>query len=439
MKMENIPFAPKRWPFPYGWWILAIGTLGVIMSAPGQTIGVAAFIEPMMESIRLSRPQISLAYGIGTMLSAAMLTVAGKLYDRVGARPTGALAAVGLGTTLAVLSQIDHIYLALQRWPHERLASVCFGGLLVLGFFGVRFFGQGMLTLVSRNMVMKWFLHYRGLANGIMGVFIGLAFSSSPVLFHALITRSSWQQTWGHLALALGVGFAAVVLLFYRDNPQACGLVPDGGRPPHPHDPQHGPARSFTLKETIATPVFWAFGLSLALQALYGTAFAFHVESIMVGKGFAADMVYRVFLPASLIAVVLGLVAGWISDHVQLKALLLTQQGGMALSILALLLDRSTLTFPMLVFGNGVSAAMFGILLGVTWPRYFGQQHLGAITGFQMTFNVIFSAIGPALYAWVLHTTGQYHAANALCLVATVALAILALLVQPPAHHHKPA
>ncbi|MDJ0519659.1 MAG: hypothetical protein QNJ74_26485 [Trichodesmium sp. MO_231.B1] len=36
----NYPFSPKNFPFFYGWIILIVCTIGVIMSTPGQTIGV---------------------------------------------------------------------------------------------------------------------------------------------------------------------------------------------------------------------------------------------------------------------------------------------------------------------------------------------------------------------------------------------------------------
>jgi len=402
------------------------------MSAPGQTVGVSAFIEPLMRDILISRTRISLTYGVGTLISAALLTFAGKMYDRIGARQSTLVASLGLGGTLMVLSNLDRIYGALQPQQNGFIANALFGVILTLGFFGVRFFGQGMLCLFSRNMVMKWFLHYRGFANGIMGVFIGLAFSVSPIIFNRLILQWSWQEAWLGLGMAIAIGFSVVVLLFFRDNPEACGLDPDGGRKSEPGDPQHAPPVSFSLKQTICTTVFWTFALSLSLQALYGTAFAFHVESIMAGKGFDIETAYRVFLPAAMVAVFLGLLAGWLCDHVHLKVLLLLQQAGMVVSMLALLLGRSSQTFPMLIIGNGLSSAMFGILLGVTWPRYFGQQHLGAITGFQMTFNVLFSALGPAFFAISLRITGAYHAAAAVCLAAVLLLMIAATKAQHP-------
>lgn len=142
-RIEDIPFAPARWPFFYGWFILVAGTLGVIVSSPGQTIGVSAFIEPLIEGTGLGRTAISMAYGIGTLASALVLTFGGRLYDRIGARWSGTLASFGMGLTLLVLSRIDRLAQILaHRWPAVSAAGAAFA-LAVPGFSLLRFLDKG--------------------------------------------------------------------------------------------------------------------------------------------------------------------------------------------------------------------------------------------------------------------------------------------------------
>ena len=43
--LEQIPFHPARWPFFYGWMILFWSIIGTLLSVPGQTTGVSAFID----------------------------------------------------------------------------------------------------------------------------------------------------------------------------------------------------------------------------------------------------------------------------------------------------------------------------------------------------------------------------------------------------------
>ncbi len=74
--------------------------------------------------------------------------------------------------------------------------------LITPGFFALRFFGQGILTMVSRNMVMKWFDKKRGLAAALMGVITAFGFSYAPKPFNRLIISYSWEGAWKILGLA---------------------------------------------------------------------------------------------------------------------------------------------------------------------------------------------------------------------------------------------
>ena len=44
------PFAPRNLPFFYGWWLAAVGTLGILASMPGQTMGVSVFTDQLLEA-----------------------------------------------------------------------------------------------------------------------------------------------------------------------------------------------------------------------------------------------------------------------------------------------------------------------------------------------------------------------------------------------------
>ena len=73
----DFPFRPSAFPFYYGWIVLAASTVGMVMSAPGQTIGVSVFTESLLEVTGLSRVEFSNAYLMGTLASGLMLPYAG--------------------------------------------------------------------------------------------------------------------------------------------------------------------------------------------------------------------------------------------------------------------------------------------------------------------------------------------------------------------------
>jgi hypothetical protein len=54
----------------YGWRIVGLTALLTAMTAPGQTVGVSVFVDPMIQALELSRSQMSLAYLVGTLAGA---------------------------------------------------------------------------------------------------------------------------------------------------------------------------------------------------------------------------------------------------------------------------------------------------------------------------------------------------------------------------------
>ena len=69
-------------PIFYGWVVLAVGTLGVIMTSPGQTYAVSIFIEHFIEDLGLSRTMVSTLYSLGTVTGSLALPLIGRAIDR---------------------------------------------------------------------------------------------------------------------------------------------------------------------------------------------------------------------------------------------------------------------------------------------------------------------------------------------------------------------
>ncbi|MFV2091356.1 MAG: MFS transporter, partial [Pseudomonadales bacterium] len=229
------PFDARKTPFFYGWVIWLLSTLGFLMSVPGQTMGMAVFTDPFIEAFDLSRSQLSFAYLCGTVASALLLTRAGRLYDRLGARIMVVGASIGLGMLVVFISVTDWLGLALSGLLGVSLSTVTLP-LILIGYFGVRFTGQGVLTSASRNVLLLWFERRRGLVSGIRGVFVSLGFSLAPLVLALMIDSFGWRGALWLMAGVLTFGFATVTLLFLRNSPAEVGLQPDGRSAEHETD-----------------------------------------------------------------------------------------------------------------------------------------------------------------------------------------------------------
>ena len=403
--LAAFPFNPRRFPFFYGWGILLFGTFGMVMSAPGQTVGVSVFTDFLIEELALSRTGLSLAYLVGTIGSALALSHAGKLYDYFGGRVVGSVAALFLAAVLVGLTQTPVLAGGVD--------GAAFAFIVIsIGFFLLRFSGQGMLTLASRNMVMEWFDKRRGLANAVMGISISFGFSYAPRVFDDMIRAFGWQGAW-HVIAVVVTGFGVLAFLFYRDTPEAHGLLPDGplrtkAKRTHAETEAGTP---FTLPEARRTYAFWVFALTLFTAGLVLTAYTFHIVSLFSDAGMSRARAVGIFLPAAVVAVMVEFGGSYLSDYIKLKYLAMVQLAGIIILTLSIAALAPGLPVVGVVVGHGLMQGMMGIVSNITWPRFFGRPHLGAISGFAMALTVAGTAIGPYIFSFGRDITGGYAAA----------------------------
>ncbi|MGY4689404.1 MFS transporter [Salibacterium sp. K-3] len=141
---------PVRPPFFYGWLIVVIAALGAFFSGPGQTYTVSVFMDIYINEFDGSRTTISSLYSAATLAAGLLLFLTGRMIDKKGQRYTAVL----VGTMLA----------AACFWNSAILGPV----MMFIGFFMLRLFGQGSMTLVPNTLIPQWFSKQRGRAFSFM-------------------------------------------------------------------------------------------------------------------------------------------------------------------------------------------------------------------------------------------------------------------------------
>jgi len=428
----NRPFAPARLRFYYGWVILGLSTLGVLMSIPGQTMGVSVFTGPLLEATGVSRVGLANAYLVGTVASGLLLPLGGRLLDRFGTRVTLIASSLALGGTLTALSEVDRLAAAARLdGPWASL------GVLALAFALLRFSGQGMLTMASRNMVPMWFVRRRGIVSGFFNVFISGGFSVAPAILAGCIeVTGDWRSAWRAIALVVGPCMAALAWLLARDTPESCGLHPDGDAGP---DTGGGLRASQGLDEEALPPAralrcgaFWAVTLALGLQAAVVTGFTFHIVDLGSEAGLDQSQALALFPPIALVSVVASFGSGALSDRSSLRALLLVMLVAQAVGFAGLVWLVSPAGLVLGVTGMGVAAGLYGQLSTIAVAKLFGRTYLGSISATQMSVLVIGSALGPSLFALSRQYAGSYTPALLGSAVLPFLLLVLALRSRDP-------
>ncbi len=432
-RWNNFPIKPASFPFFYGWVILFAGTIGVLVSAPGQTMGVSVFTDYLIDAIGISRINLSFAYMIGTVISSFLLTWAGKMYDKYGARIVGVIVSVFLGFILLLFSRVDRIIMALAGSAEATAYTAVAIATLVFLFFMLRFAGQGVLTMISRNMMMKWFIRRRGLVNGISAVFVSFGFAVAPVSFNLFIEEFTWSGAYLVMAGCIAIFFSIFVFLFFRDNPEDLGLTPDGEISAIVNkDVIIKAFKQFTLKEARNTYSFWLFSLPMAIYALYITGFTFHLVSIFEGVGLTKEQALAVFVPMSFISVIISFAGGWASDKIKLKYMLYAIIIGQIIALFSLSNLDDGFFYYGFILGNGISSGLYNVLMAVTWPRFYGREHLGRISGQVMAIIVFASAFGPVFFSFSNRNLGGYQVAFYIVMIILFVLFLLSFKAENP-------
>jgi len=430
MKKPNKLFIkPALFPFFYGYMVAIVGTIGILASIPGQTMGVSTFTDPVMKALNLSRDQFSLAYMLGTLMSSFLITRSGAFYDRHGAPITSAMATAVLGITLLLCSISDKIVLWISHLLGISHWLVAFGVMVCL-FFMLRFSGQGVLTMVSRNMIMKWFDRHKGRINAMSSVSVSLGFSASPILIDSLIQKYEWSGAWQMLAFFMAI-ILLMILFFYKDNPEQYGLVADGNHH-NELDTLKRRQTSFSLSQATKTRAFWIYSLILSFYSFYVTGLTFHVVSIFADAGYTRTQAIGIFLPMSVISILSSISGNFVSDWIPLKALLYAMIAGAVTATIGLIGLKDGWGIFLIIGGSGVMGGLFTALMAITWPRFFGLQHLGAISGKAMSMLVLASALGPVLFSLSNTLFHSYAGISWLSLIFLFFLAIGSQKANPP-------
>lgn len=380
-------------------------------------MGFSVFTEILMEELGLSRVALSAAYCIGTVGSGLTLPYMGTLYDRWGGRKMTVFSAIATAMVLFYLSCLGRI----------GTSSAATGFILIgIGFYLIRLSAQGVLTMSSRNLVGKWFDRRRGLALAISGVVVSFAFSAAPTFLDFLIESYGHDGAWAILGAATLLVMAPLAWIVFRDNPEQCGMLMDGGEVPETgkRNPDMVIYREYTRPEAIRTFAFWVYALSFSFFACYSTAFTFHIVSIGDEFGFEKADIIALFVPMAAVSVTVSLFFGWVNSRTRLKWLLLGMNLGAVTGALGLMTLDTPVGQAAYVIGNGGCGGAFTTLSGLVWPRFFGRKWLGSIAGMNMSLVVIASGVGPLLFGLTKQLTDSYF----LILLGSVAVpAVLAL------------
>jgi len=307
---------------------------------------------------------------IATIASAATLIVVGRVVDYAPVAKVAAAVCIGLALWCISLSQVS--------------------SLLGLGItlFGLRLFGQGLMTHTAMTAMGRWYERERGRAVSITALGHQIGEGVLPLVVISFVAVTHWTVVWQYAATVLLLfGLPLIVLLMRVER------HPRGSKP---HDVQTL-RKQYSHREAIQDPYFWVLCSCTLAPAFIGTSFFFHQQHIGDVKGWSYTLIAAAFSAMAISNVVCALSTGWLVDRFSAVRLLPLYLLPLCLACLVISLFSSPNALWVFMVLLGASGGTANTLLSAVWPEVYGTRHLGAIRGTVMAGMVFSSALGPGV------------------------------------------
>ena len=371
----------------YGWWITITFAITETVSWGIIFYAFSVFITTNEADFGWTRAQITGAFSLSLLMTAAFSYPVGWILDRYGPRllmTAGSVLATVLIFTLSFVESLTMFYIV---WA-------------ALGVTAAMVLYEPSFVVVAR-----WFTHYRPRALAIITFAAGLASTIFLPLTDYLIRNVGRSQAWLILAVILGIITIPLHGLILRPNPESMGLLPDG-EPKSPLNPsgQNSPQiKNTTVEQALKQPSFWWFGLAFALSALAAIALRVHFIPYLIDGGYSPEFAAWVGGVIGAMQVVGRLIFAPVGERITLKTVVIFIFLIQAASIILLQI------FPTIV-GIWIFVVVFGASYGATTlartamlADLYNGENYGRISSIQITGLRIANMLAP-VGAGILYT-----------------------------------
>jgi len=406
----------QRLPFYYGWLMVPVAMIALVVTGVGQTYGISVFNPSLLESLGISLSVFTGVYMVGTLFFFFSQPYIGSLMDRFGIRRVMTVVILLLGGACLFFSTVNSL------WT------------LLLGFFLLRVLGQGGLSLLAGNIPAMWFREKLGKVTGIVSGGFSISMAVIPAFFLTLINRLGWRAAYARLGFLVWIIMLPLLILVFRNNPGEVSqkidgtLVVDGKS----DDENSFGQKSMNLKAARKTPAYWILLINSSLWVLVVTAIFFNLLSIFGSQGITSSVAAATYTTYAIFSLITQIIAGPIADRSPLQYLLFACMAFIAAAVVVLTLASSPWIAHSYAVLLGISTGLISLVGGTMFARYFGRKHLGKLRGSIITAQVAGSSLGPFITGIIFDLTGSFQISLWIFLVLLIPAAVASLWAVKP-------
>lgn len=364
--------------------LLAYGLLLTFFSSFGQTFLLSLYVPSIEEFLNISNTEFGTIYAIATIGSALTLPWIGGYFDKIDTRRYTLMVIAGLMAALLLLSFSYHVIL------------------VVMGFYGLRLFGQGLMTHTSVSSMARYFGADRGKAIGAASLGHPAGEASLPILITLLMGAIGWRGALQVSALtcALVVAPLAVILLSRsKTRIRAYRMQNYAAR---------NEARKVDVRDILRDKRFWIIIPVIFMIGFTNTAIFFFQLKLGEAKGWSPEWVAG-SISAFALAGAIGMTGiGSLVDRFTARKLFPLNMIPYLLGLLALILFEHRLVYPVALTLIGLGHGTGRTIKDAMLAEIYGSDIIGQIRSFFITVMVVSTAVGPVVFGILLDLEVSY-------------------------------
>ena len=402
-----------RAKYYYGYNIVAAGFIVQAVSI-GAMFTYGVFFKEFQAELGWSRAMISGAASMVFLVMGAVGILAGKLNDKIGPKVLIVVSGASLGAGYLLMSRLQ------TPWQ-----LYLFYGLLV---------GIGLSThdVITLSTVTRWFVQRRGMMTGIVKVGTGAGQLLVPLAATVLVTIYGWRNAYliiGAVALLMLVAVAQVM----RRDPQAVGLLPDGGGDgDEPSDSRMASEEpNVSLRMVVRTRQFWTLCVAQFTIFFCLLTVIVHIVPHATDLGLPPATAAGVLATIGGVSMLGRIVMGTAIDRIGGKR-------SLSICFMVLLcglfwLQFSGQSWMLFLFAviYGFAHGGFFTVMSPTLAEFFGTGSHGLLFGIVLFSGTLGGAIGPLLAGYIFDKTASYQIIFVVLTVLAVVGFMLIFFLKP--------
>jgi MFS family permease len=395
--------------------LLFFGLLLTLCSGFGQTFLLSLYVPEILDAFSLTNTSFGSVYAISTIASAVCLTWVGRYIDKTDLKKFAVGVALGLGIFLLVFAGAKSII-----W-------------LGVGLWGLRLFGQGLMSHTSVTTMSRYFEETRGKAISISNLGHPAGQALLPVVVAFGIQLFGWRETLA--ASAVVVAFLLPPLLFYllrkiETNPhtfvqqQATLQAKKGVKIEEGEKP-------VTYKSMLKGRAFWSIAPGIFALSFLNTAFFFYQIPLAESRGWSVEWVAASFSAYALAGAFSMLAAGQWVDRISATRLFPFYLLPFVAAMLMAIFIEGQWVVPLYLVFIGLASGLGSTIKSALLAETFGITYLGTVRSLFTAVMVISTAVGPALFGFLLDSGLSFEEVFGLAVVFLLLIILWSFRVVP--------